>query len=138
MISSNKNGIVTTGMGVITPIGIGVPSFSKGLRKGLPSFSKISFEKEGALFEYPITQVQGFNFKEALAKIGLEDELVTKAKRFRNISRSTEYGLYCALEAWTDAGLSSSVDLTRVAIVSGGSNTQQSGLNDIFLFRSVF
>ncbi|WP_103865516.1 beta-ketoacyl synthase N-terminal-like domain-containing protein [Aquimarina sp. I32.4] len=130
MISS-KNDVVTTGMGVITPIGIGVPAFSQSLRKGSTNFSKISFKKEGTLFEYPIAQVNDFNFKEEVTKINLEDELLTKVKQFRNISKSTEYGLYCALEAWKDAGLSKDIDLTRVAIVSGGSNTQQSSLDEV-------
>lgn len=130
MIPSNIS-IATTGIGVITPIGIGVPSFSVGLKNGEGNFSKISLEKGGTSFEYPIAEVHDFNFKEELSKMGLDEELLAKVKRLRNMSRSTEYGVYCALEAWKDAGFSSSINLTRLAIVSGGSNTQQSYLQQI-------
>lgn len=131
-MSSSENIVVVTGMGVITPIGISVPSFSKGLREGNTNFSKISLEKEGALFEYPIAEVRDFNFKAEIAKIGLDETLAIKAKRLRNISRSSEYGLYSALEAWKNAELGNDTDLSRVAIVSGGSNTQQFDLHKVY------
>jgi malonyl-ACP decarboxylase len=124
-----NNKVKVTGMGVITPIGIGLKSFSEALKKGESNFSKISFTEEA--FEFPIGKVNDFCFKEQITKIGLSSELEKKAKRLRNISESTAYGVFCALEAWKDADFNTDIDVTRVAIISGGSNTQQASLQSI-------
>ncbi|WP_188112073.1 beta-ketoacyl synthase N-terminal-like domain-containing protein [Aquimarina sp. RZ0] len=125
------NNIVVTGMGVITPIGIGLDSFSEALRKETANFSTISFEKNAALYKYPIAKIVDFDFRKQIEKINLDSDLINKAKKLRHISKSNAFGIYCALEAWNDSGLTRGFDLTRIAIVSCGSNTQQSTLQDI-------
>jgi malonyl-ACP decarboxylase len=126
---STQGNIVVTGMGIITPIGIGLKQFTQGLREGCANFSTIAMERGGKLFHFPVARVNGFDFKEAVAGIGIDGNVLNRARRLRNVSLSTLYGLYCALEAWSHAGLNNAdVDLSRVAIVSGGSNTQQAGL----------
>jgi malonyl-ACP decarboxylase len=128
-MSSSKNRIEVTGMGVITPIGIGLHQFTDGLKEGKTNFSLAEFEHNDQHFKFPIGKVNDFNFQEKMTEINLNEGIINKAKKLRNISVSAAYGVYCALEAWADAGLQNTpVDLTKVAIVSGGTNTQQASL----------
>lgn len=118
-----------TGLGVISPIAIGVSEFTDALKHGKTNFSAITFEHSGALYKYPIGKVNEFLFKDELDLIKLDPQIIKRATRLRNISVSAQYGLYCALEAWADAGLDhSDTDLTRTAIVMAGTNTQQATL----------
>lgn len=126
---SARSNIVVTGMGIISPIGTGVQPFTDGLRQGRTNFSTINIDRGGKSFQFPIAKVDDFDFKSAISGIGLPEEIINKAKRLRNVSQSALYGVFCALEAWCDAGLhNAAIDFSRVAIVSGGSNTQQSAL----------
>lgn len=128
-MNTAKENIQVTGMGVITPIGMGLQQFTTGLKNGKTNFSTTTFEREDHVFKFPVGSVDNFNFKELVATLNLNEEIITKAKRLRHISTSTAYGIYCALEAWADAGLNdTSFDLAKVAIVSGGTNTQQATL----------
>ncbi len=121
-----ENNPVVTGMGVVSPIGIGLHSYSNALKNGDTNFSSISFEKGTSIFEYPIARIEDFDLGEQLIKINLDTAFIQKVKRHRNISRSTTYGVYSALEAWKDAELEIKDELPKIAIVSSGSNTQQS------------
>lgn len=126
---SVQSNTLVTGMGIITPIGTGLQQFASALQDGRTNFSAITMERGGKSFDFPIAKVENFDFKSAIAGVDLSQEIVNRAKRVRNISQSASYGLFCALEAWSDAGLNNAtIDLSRVAIVSGGSNTQQSAL----------
>ncbi len=125
---SNSRAMVT-GIGVITPTGIGVEAFTQALRDGKSNFSQISFEVDGSCHSYPVAAVDSFDLGEGVTRLGFDNDLLTAVKRLRNLSTSTAYATYCSLEAWNDAGLADySIDPTRVAIVSGGSNTQQDHL----------
>lgn len=120
--------VVVTGMGVVSPIGIGLNEFAIALKEGQSNFSTVEFGQEENVFSFPMGKVNNFNFKNLALKIhGLNDDIIKRAHRLRNISTSTYYGMHCALEAWEDAGISNT-DLTRVAIISSGSNTQQAAL----------
>lgn len=128
-MSELRNGIKVTGLGVITPIGIGLKQFTGALKNGLTNFSTVEFEHSGSLFSFPIARVDDFGLSGLVAKMNINDAIIEKAKRLRNISASASFGVYSALEAWADAGLKDAeVDLTRVAIVSAGTNTQQATL----------
>lgn len=129
-MNSIENKVMVTGMGAITPIGIGIPSFSRALKRGGTNFTTLSFKQGETIFKYPIGQVDNFNFKDELKKLDLSSDLNIKAERLRNIFDSNAYGVYCALEAWKDAKFVD-VDVTKVAIISSGSNTQQSSLQQI-------
>lgn len=124
-----QTSIKVTGLGVITPIGIGLNQFTTALKNGTTNFSTIEFEQNQALFSFPIAQVNNFNLSELVSQININEIVMEKTKRLRNISTSASFGVYCALEAWADAGLKdANIDLSRVAIVSSGTNTQQATL----------
>ncbi len=121
--------VTVTGLGAITPIGIGIAKFTEALKNGDTHFSKILFEKEGVDYTFPIGNTVGFDFREAVSRLPLEQEVMDRVLRMRNLSKSASYGMYCALEAWCDAQLQDAVsDRSRVAIVSSGSNIQQADL----------
>ncbi|WP_281988837.1 beta-ketoacyl synthase N-terminal-like domain-containing protein [Aquimarina aggregata] len=118
-----------SGIGVVSPIGIGVDYFTLGLKNGMTNFSEISFEQNEQIFSYPIAVTNNFEFKKDIEHLSLDADIIAKAKRVRHISKSASYGLYSVLEAWTDSGLSEAdVDPSKIAIVSCGSNTQQTTL----------
>ncbi len=119
-------------MGVVSPIGIGLNNFINGLKNGRTNFSITEFEQGGSLFKFPVAKLNGFNFKDAVSSIKLDETIVANAKRLRNISASTACGVYCALEAWADAGLDKAdIDLSKIAIVSAGTNTQQAAFHSV-------
>ncbi|MCR6643005.1 MAG: hypothetical protein NVV82_29445 [Sporocytophaga sp.] len=121
-----------TGLGAISPVGIGINEFRTSLREGITNFSIQEFERGGQLFRYPVAKVKDFTFKEAIGSLSINEKIISSAKRLRNISASTANGIYSALEAWADAGLhDADIDLTKVAIVLGGSNTQQAMLQNV-------
>ena len=132
IIMGLETSIKVTGMGVVTPIGIGLNEFTRALKNGATNFSQVEFEHEESLFIFPIAKVNNFNLSELVTEINIDRKIIDKVKRLRNISTSASFGVYCALEAWIDAGLDdTNVDLTRVAIVSSGTNTQQDTLKII-------
>lgn len=116
-------------MGIITPIGTGVNQFTTALQRGETNFSILEITHVDQLFIFPAALVNDFDLRELVSTINQDTKLTEKVKRLRNISQSTAYAVYCAVEAWTDAGLNASnINLERVAIISGGSNTQQAAL----------
>jgi len=118
-----------TGMGAITPIGIGIESFSSSLKAGRSNFSTKEFNHLEKVFTFPIGEVEDFDFKALISTLGLSEDIVQKARKLRHVSKSALFGIFCTLEAWVNAGLcGTDVDLTRVAIISSGSNTQQASL----------
>lgn len=125
-----KNSVQITGMGAITPISVGVKGFSKSLREGLCNFKITELALEHQSFRYPVAKVDSFDLMTSVENLGLPEIIIQKIKRLRNLSRSASYGLYCALEAWSDAELvNSAIDPERIAIVSGGSNIQQGSIH---------
>ncbi|SFD21638.1 malonyl-ACP decarboxylase [Chitinophaga sp. CF118] len=120
------NEVQVTGMGVITPVGIGVSRYTDALREGTTSFSIATFEQGNRLFRFPVAKgMENFSLDE----LNLDKTLIDKAKGLRHISGSASAGVYCALEAWADAGLADAgISPDRIAIVSAGSNTQQASL----------
>lgn len=121
-----------TGIGVITPIGLGVRQFSNALNQGVTNYSSLSLSQADQTLSYPLAAVSNFDYKTALETLDLEEGLLRKAKRLRNMSLSSSYAVFCALQAWADAQLyDHNLDMSRVAIVSGGSNAQQHDLQNV-------
>ncbi|HVI45324.1 MAG TPA: beta-ketoacyl synthase N-terminal-like domain-containing protein [Chitinophaga sp.] len=128
-MSVSKHEIKVTGLGVITPTGAGQHQFTAALKEGKTNFSAITIAYSDQELRFPLGKAADFDFQSSVAAINLDSSVIDKAKRMRNISASTLHGLYCALEAWVDAGLNDAdIDVARVAIVSGGSNTQRATL----------
>lgn len=124
-MNSNKSSVAVTGLGAVTPIGIGKEALTTALKEGKTNFTLISLEGEDEKFEFPLGQTNDFDFKSFVLQTHLSENIIAKTKGLRHLSKSTAYGMYCALEAWADATLPASTDMSKVAIVLAGSNTQQ-------------
>ncbi|HHT9115411.1 MAG: beta-ketoacyl-ACP synthase II [Planctomycetes bacterium] len=104
-----KNRVVVTGLGIITPIGIGVDAFWESIINGKSGISMISrFNVEG----YP-TKIAG-EVKNFSPKEYMPEELVN------NLSRYSQLGLAAVQMAVKDARLDfSRVDTSKVAVSIG-------------------
>src|SRR5579872_6737695 len=86
--------VVVTGLGAVTPLGVGVPAFWDGLKNGRSGVAKI------ALFdatEYPVqfgAEVKGW-----------EAEKFFDRKEARHLDRTVQFALVASDEARRDAGL---------------------------------
>lgn len=125
---------LVSGMGIITPIGIGLPNFTRELKKGTTNFSYSTLSNEASSVTIPCSTVPSFEYKIEIEKLALSENLKTKAKRLRNISKSTEFGVFCALEAWADAKIDAkeNINFERIAIISAGTNLQQATMDETF------
>jgi malonyl-ACP decarboxylase len=124
--------VVVTGCGVMSSVGMGIQQFTLSLKNGHSNYSTVSFKNGDEKCVYPAAQINSFRFKESVECLPLDTQLVKETKHLRNISLSTSYGIYCALEAWADAGLSAcNTNMQRVAIISSGTNTQQAMLTQV-------
>lgn len=128
---TNQN-VHVTGMGVITPIATGTAQFSSALAEGKTNFSSIDISHGSQQFRFAVARADQFDLQKQVAGLPLEEELTGRAKRLRNISASAAYSVFCTLEAWADAGLNhAGVNPERIAIVTAGSNIQQSALYSV-------
>jgi len=115
-----KRRVVVTGIGVVSPIGIGVKEFWENLVKGVSGVDRIkSFDPD----EYNLTvkiaaEVKDFNPEEYMDK-----------KEARKASRFIQFAIAAAKEALEDSGLlESKYDPYRVGVIIG---TGIGGLKDI-------
>ena len=125
MNSDQMHKACVTGMGVVTPIGIGIPAFTEALKKGKSNFAIKKYAIEDRTFNYIYGKVENFDLKKNIADSEFEEHWKLKINRLRDISLSSAYGTFCALEAWHHAKLPSTIDKSKIAIVVAGSNTQQ-------------
>ena len=104
-----KNKVVVTGIGIITPIGIGIDSFWESSIKGISGISLISrFDTEG----YP-TKIAG-EIKNFTPEEYMSEELAN------NLSRSSQLGLVAAQMAVKDARLDiSNIDKNKISVSIG-------------------
>ena len=117
--------ITSTGLGVVSPIGIGLSSFCTALKKGHSNFTILELNHLKQQYKFPAALVAEFNFKEAITSLVKEPTIAKKAKRIRNLSEGAMHGIYAALDAWQNANLfESPITPERVALVASGSNTQ--------------
>lgn len=124
--------IEVSGCGAITPIGLGINAFKDALKNGKSNFSIKEFIHGEELFKFPFALIEPFDLRQKIAELELPEDVSKKAGRYRNISLGTSYAIFCALEAWKNADLfNSAIDSERIAIISGGSNTQLQDSLDI-------
>jgi 3-oxoacyl-[acyl-carrier-protein] synthase II len=104
-----KKRIVITGMGVVTPIGIGNGEFMKALREGKSGASAIK------LFD---TTTYTTKFA-AIVKNFTPEEFIEK-KKIKKMAKFTKFGFAAAKMAVEDSGLDlSKEDLSRIGVITG-------------------
>jgi len=107
---SKKQRIVITGLGVVSPNGVGVPDFTKAIKNGE---SGIKFQQE----------LKDLNFSCCIGGVPpVTDELISQyltPLQLRNFNSSgILYGCMAGMEAWKDAGLEVSED-SKLDVDSG-------------------
>lgn len=130
MLNSAKKSFAT-GIGVVTSAGIGKENFVNALQKGKPCFSTFEVNHGGKSYVYPIAKLEPFNLSEAISTLNLNENILEKVKRTRNLTWMQQYGLFSALEAWSDAGISEP-NPDRTAVVVSGSNLQNNYFHEIY------
>jgi 3-oxoacyl-[acyl-carrier-protein] synthase II len=101
--------IVITGMGVVTPIGIGNVEFAKALRDGKSGVSAIElFDTSSYATRFAAT-VKNFDPEQFIEK-----------KKVKKMARFTQLGFSAAKMAVEDSGLDfSKEDLSRIGVITG-------------------
>ncbi|SNY24462.1 beta-ketoacyl synthase N-terminal-like domain-containing protein [Paractinoplanes atraurantiacus] len=111
--------VVVTGLGIVSPVGVGVPAFAAALRAGATGFRAVPDEAGGTRFAAPLT---GFDLAAALAAAtpGVRREALRAARRS---PLPVQAGVAAAVEAWQHAGLAGgAVPADRVGLIVGGHN----------------
>ncbi len=112
-----KDRIVITGMGAVTPVGIGVPAYWQSLVNGVGGVSQITRFDSSSLPVHIAAEVKDFDATEFLPK-----KLVRETDIFMH------FALAAAQEALRESGCLDSVDPKRIGIVMG---TSLSGITTI-------
>ncbi|MCK4261131.1 MAG: beta-ketoacyl-ACP synthase II [Halanaerobiales bacterium] len=89
-----KNRVVITGMGVVSPIGIGIEDFLQALFDGKKGISKIERFNPDKLSSKIAGEVKNFSFRNYIP-----------LKKARKMDRSTRMGLVAAKQAINDSGI---------------------------------
>ncbi|MGE0708922.1 MAG: beta-ketoacyl-ACP synthase II [Planctomycetota bacterium] len=101
--------VVITGMGAVSPFGLGVPALWEGVKAGKSAIGPITLFDTA---DFPVHfggEVRGFDPNAHFDR-----------KEVRHLDRVTQFALLCADEARADAGLDlDSVDRTRVGAIVG-------------------
>ena len=84
--SKQKDDIVITGIGVITPVATGITQFTTTLQTGKTNYSVLELDHTGQKFQFPVAQTDNFSFQGRVAEIDLDTVIINKAIRLRNIS----------------------------------------------------
>jgi 3-oxoacyl-[acyl-carrier-protein] synthase II len=105
--------IVITGLGVVSPLGIGVEAFWNALCQGQGGIGTITHCKLDGLGVHLFGEVRGFDPK----------AYVRPRKSLKVMSRPMEFGVTAAQFAWEHAGLTEgAVDPDRLGVVFGADN----------------
>jgi 3-oxoacyl-[acyl-carrier-protein] synthase II len=104
-----KKRVVVTGMGVVTPIGIGLEAFWDSLKNGRSGVGRLTFFDTTDYASKIDAEVKGF-----------EPEKYIDKKTIRRMDRFTQFALAAADMAIRDAGLDTAkVDPDRVGVIVG-------------------
>ena len=109
-----KSNIVITGMGAVTPVGVGITEYWKGLINGVHGIGKITHFDASALPVQIAAEVKGFEPTDYMPR-----------KLAKEMDPFMQYGYAAADEALTDAGLNQEtaeerpVPADRIGIVVG-------------------
>ena len=98
----NKRRVVVTGMGVISPVGLDLPSMWQNLITGSSGVRPIT------LFD-----ASGFDVQIAGEAHGFDPLNYLPAKEARRMDRYTQFALAAAIQALEDAGLAPSKSMTQ-------------------------
>lgn len=102
--------VVVTGVGPITPIGIGVEAFWEGLRAGRSGVCRVDDRVD----------LDGIDVKIGAPVRDFDPLQFMDAKRARHVDRSAQFALAASGLAFADAGFASSgVSPDRVAVITG-------------------
>lgn len=102
--------IVITGIGVVSPIGIGRESFALSLRDQRSGVGPIRLLDSAGLPVHSAAEVHGFDAR----------RFVANRKALKLMARDAQLGVAASSLAWNDAGLGSAgVDPERVGVVLG-------------------
>ncbi len=105
----NEHQVVVTGLGVVTPIGIGVKDFCEGLMAGRNGIAKVSNFDVTDFTSKLAAEVQDFQVEEWIDR-----------KSSRRMDRFTQFGLAASAMAIKDAGLDTiSFDNNRAGVIIG-------------------
>ena len=117
----NEHQVVITGLGAVTPIGIGVKNFWEGLKTGRNGIAKITHFEVTDFYSKLAAEVKDFQVEEWIDK-----------KSANRMDRFTQFGIAASAMAIEDAGLESfSFDKNRAGVIIGsgigGSQTIEDG-----------
>lgn len=105
----NEHRVVVTGLGAVTPIGIGVKAFVEGLKKGQNGVGKVT--------RFDVTE---FRSKLAAEIDNFDPEIWIEKKSARRMDLFTQYASASAAMAIEDSGLDSfDFDRTRAGVIIG-------------------
>ena len=107
MIKENR--VVVTGMGAVTPIGIGVSDFWQGLKSGQNGIAKVTHFNVSDFRSKLAAEVKDFSAEDWIDK-----------KSARRMDRFTHFAMAASSMAMTDAGLDAfSFDQNRAGVIIG-------------------
>jgi len=117
----NEHRVVVTGLGVVTPIGVGLEKFWKGLIEGRNGISRVTQFDPSDFRSQMAAEVKNFNPEEWI-----------DAKSVERMDRFVHFGLASSAMAIKDAGLNTfAFDGNRAGVIIGsgigGANTIENG-----------
>jgi 3-oxoacyl-[acyl-carrier-protein] synthase II len=124
-MTKNEHRVVVTGLGVVTPIGIGIEEFWTGLTAGKNGVSRLTHFDPGSYPSQMAAEVKDF-----------EPGRWIDVKSIKRMDRFSQFAMASAEMALQDAGLDRfDFDRTRAGVIigsgSGGSNTVEEGYSKL-------
>jgi nodulation protein E len=115
--------IVITGMGVVSPIGQDLPTFSQNLFDGVGGIEPVDFFWHDLVATYPAAPVKNF-----------DSATVIDPKKAALIDRFAQFAVVAAKQAFDDSGLVLTPEMAeRTAVITGTSVGGQNTLEDSFM-----
>ncbi|MBS1813493.1 MAG: beta-ketoacyl-[acyl-carrier-protein] synthase family protein [Acidobacteria bacterium] len=118
--------VVITGMGCVTPIGIGINVFTRSLFEGKQDFLPVEGRAHGEISFHYIAQVKDFDARSLLS-----------AEQILLSERSSQFVLVAAREAIAQSGLLESIDRNKMAVVfgcsAGGRTAEEPALEKLYV-----
>jgi nodulation protein E len=101
--------VVITGLGVVAPTGLDVPSFAANLFAGTVAVNPVSFQRSQGVFQFLACPI-----------INYQPEAYFDLKKLTFFDRFAQFAVVAAREAWRDSGLRMTAALApRVASIIG-------------------
>jgi nodulation protein E len=106
---SHNRRIVITGMGIISPIGLDVPTFRENLFKGVCGIESVNFPYRGKEVRFPAAPVRNFDIAPYM-----------DAKKATLLDRFSQMSVAAAVQAMKDSGLVLTPEMAeRTAVITG-------------------